>query len=84
MGYRSVFVIPRIFQQRWGRKLKHIVEVAVVEPQFVPGFSESDIPVIILHLPCFVCSLPADRLDPSPPPYGAKWHSDQADYVRGL
>ena len=80
----SFFVVPRIFQRRWGRKSKHIVEVAVVEPDYVPGFTGSDIPVVILHLPCFVRSTPDPRLDTPPKPIGAQWHQKQADYVRGL
>lgn len=80
----AFFVIPRIFQRRWGRISKHIVEVAVVDPQYVPGFTDSDIPVVILHLPCFVRSLPNPRLDSPPQPHWTKWHKEQADYVRGL
>ena len=56
----------------------------MVDPQYVPGFTDSDIPVVILHLPCFVRSLPNPRLDSPPQPHWAKWHKEQADYVRGL
>jgi len=80
----AFFVIPRIFQRRWGRISKHIVEVAVVDPNLSPGGWDSDVPIVILHLPCFVRSLPPPSLDRTAQPHGPKWHTEQALHVRGL
>ena len=80
----SFFVVPRIFQRRWGRKSKRVVEVAVVEPDYAPGFAGSDIPVVTLHLPCFARSAPDPRLGTPPKPVGAQWRQKQAGCARGL
>lgn len=81
----AYFVVPRIFQRRWGRKSKHIVEVSLTWAHEMPGPLETDIPVVVLHLPFHVRSLPLpSRLDPAPGPHGARWHSEQAEHVRGL
>lgn len=80
----AYFVIPRIFQRRWGNKSKHILEVGVVEPWRVPGAHQSDIAVVILHLPCFVRTLPPPSLDRTSESARLGWHSEQADHVRGL
>jgi hypothetical protein len=45
----------------------------------------TDIPCDVLHLPCYVCSLPPSRWMESPSrPAGAQWHREQAEYVRGM
>jgi hypothetical protein len=80
----AYFLVPRIFQRRWGRVTKHIIELDVIEPQLIPGGGDGDIPIVLLHLPCFVCLLPPPRLDRTPKPHVAKWHVEQAEHVRGL
>jgi len=80
----AYFILPRIFQRRWGNKSKHIRELATVDSREVPGGHDSDIPVVILHLPCFVRSLPSPSMDRASRPSGDRWHSEQADHVRGL
>jgi len=84
----AFFVVPRIFQRRWGRKSKHLTEILLAKnPLSVPGAQESDIPIVVLHLPCYVRSLPppsSSRLDEPAKPTWADWHLEQADYVRGL
>jgi hypothetical protein len=77
----AFFAVLCIFQWWCGWKSKHIVEVLVVKPGSVPGFSDSDILVVILHLPCFVCSLAIQSLDIATQSSGAKCHLDLADWV---
>lgn len=80
----AYFLVPRIFQRRWGHKSKYIRELAIVDAREVPGGQNSDIPVVVLHLPCFTRSLPSPSMDRPTVSHGPKWHSEQADYVRGL
>ena len=79
-------IIPRVFQRDWGRVSKHVVELQTYPAATVPEYgTTTDIPCVLLHLPCYVRSLPPiRRLDtPSGPP-GAEWHREQAEHVRGL
>jgi len=82
----AFFLIPRVFQRDWGRVSKHIVELQTYPAATVPEYgTTTDIPCILLHLPCYVRSLPPIRWMDSPTgPPGAEWHREQAEYVRGL
>jgi hypothetical protein len=82
----AVFVVPRVFQCSWGRTSKHIHEVGVFAASSIPDYGEgTDIPCVVLHLPCYLRSLPPPRrLDIASRPKGAEWHRQQAEYVRGL
>jgi hypothetical protein len=82
----AFFVIPRVFQRNWGRVSKQIVEVAHYASTTVPDYgTTTDIPCVLLHLPCYVRSLPPPRwMDLPPRPKGGEWHRAQAEYVRGL
>ena len=82
----AFFVVPRVFQRSWGRASKHIVELGIHAAASIPDYGENtDIPCVILHLPCYVRSLPTPRRMDSPARSpGAQWHQEQADYVRGL
>ena len=82
----AFFLIPRVFQWDWGQVSKHVVELGVFAAQAVPVYGlYTDIPCVVLHLPCYVCSLPPPRwLDQPSQPQGAKWHREQAELLRGL
>jgi hypothetical protein len=82
----AFFVVPRVFQRDWGRVSRHIVELGVFPAASVPVYGLStDIPCVILHLPCYVRSLPPPRrLDEPPRPPRSEWHRDQAEQLRGL
>jgi hypothetical protein len=82
----AFFVIPRVFQQDWGRVSKQIVEVGHYASTTIPDYgNQTDIPCVLLHLPCYVHSLPPHRrMDLPPRPQGGEWHQEQAEYVRGL
>jgi hypothetical protein len=82
----AFIVIPRVFQRDWGRVSKHVVDLGTFAASLVPHYGDhTDIPCILLHLPCYVRSLPPPRrLNFSPRPPGAEWHWNQAEYVRGL
>jgi hypothetical protein len=78
--------VPRVFQRDWGRVSKHFVEIGTFGAHTIPDYGgDTDIPCIVLHLPCYVCSLPPPRgVDLSPQPAGFSWHQEQAEYVHGL
>jgi hypothetical protein len=82
----AFFVVPRVFQRDWGRVSKHIVELGTFAAEMIPDYGGStDIPCVLLHLPCYVRSLPSPRrMDPPSRPQGGEWHREQAEYVRGL
>jgi hypothetical protein len=82
----AFFLIPRVFQRDWGRASKHIQDLGLHAAEIIPAYSgTTDIPCVLLHLPCYVRSLPPTRrMDIPPRPAGAEWHQEQAEYVRGL
>jgi hypothetical protein len=82
----AFFIIPRVFQRDWGRVSRHILELGVFTADSVPVYGlTTDIPCVILHLPCYVRSLPPPRwLDGPSRPTGSEWHRDQAEQLRGL
>ena len=62
----AFFFIPRVFQRDWGQASKHIVDLGLLPPLDIPDY-DSDIPCVLMHLPCYVHSLPPPRqLDPAP------------------
>jgi hypothetical protein len=79
-------VIPRVFQRDWGRVSKHVVERGTFAAGLIPDYgNHTDIPCVLLHLPCYVRSLPPPRSRNEPLRVaGMEWHQDQADFVRGL
>ena len=83
----AIFVIPRILQRDWGNLSRHIFDVGTFYPIDLPSDCRfpSLIPFCILHIPCFVRSLPPLRLESAPSSGRHEgWHKRQADYVRGL
>jgi hypothetical protein len=85
-GTEAFFIIPRVFQRDWGRVSKHIQELGQHASDTIPDYGETtDIPCILLHLPCYVRTLPLPRwMDGPARPPGTEWHQEQAEYVRGL
>jgi hypothetical protein len=79
-------LVPRVFQRDWGRVSKHVVELRTHPAAMVPDYGPTtDIPCVLLHLPCYVRSFPPlRRMDTSPGPPGGEWHREQAEHVRGL
>jgi hypothetical protein len=83
----AFFVVPRVFQTNWGRVSKHIHELEIFPATAIPDYGEiTDIPCVLLHLPCYVRSLPSSnrRLEQPSRPQGEQWHREQAEHVRGL
>jgi hypothetical protein len=82
----AFLLIPRVFQRDWGRVSKHVVELGTYPAAQVPGYAgHSDIPCVLMHLPCYVRSLPSPRrMDFPSRPKGVEWHREQAEYMRGL
>ena len=79
-------VLPWFFQCDWGRVSKHVIERGTYAAGLIPDYAgATDIPCVLLHLPCYVCSLPPPQ-SPSWPVWieGMEWHWDQADFVQGL
>ena len=79
----AFFIVPRVFQCSWGRASKHIQEVGIVPAASIPDYGEgTDIPCVMLHLPCYVRSFPSPRqLDQPPRPQGEQWHREQAEHA---
>jgi hypothetical protein len=88
MQTSCIFMIPRILQRDWAFISKHVCEVMVLYPHELPVSLRYDslIPLILLYIPMYVCSLPIlDRLDsPSTVAIYKPWHQQQAEHVRGL
>jgi hypothetical protein len=82
----AFFVVPRVFQRDWGRVSKHVVELGTFAASTVPVYGlRTNIPCVVLHLPCYVRSLPPPRwLDQPSRPQGTEWHREQAEFLRGL
>jgi hypothetical protein len=82
----AFFIIPRVFQRDWGRASKHVQDLGLHSADSIPNYGgTTDIPCILLHLPCYVRTLPPPSwMDEPSRPTGAKWHKEQAEYVRGL
>jgi hypothetical protein len=82
----AFFVVPRVFQRDWGRVSKHILDLGTFASATVPDYGGlTDIPCVVLHLPCYVrCLPPLRRMVSSPRPAGYAWHQEQAEHVRGL
>ena len=84
----AIFAIPRILQREWSNISRHIINIGTFYPTELPPECcfPSLIPFCILHIPCFVRSLPPLRGVDSAPSSGRyeRWHQDQAEHVRGL
>ena len=81
----AFFVVPRVFQNKWGRVSKQVVEVATFGAGSVPAYGDNtDIPCVLLHLPCYVRRLPRPQPKGAPHFKTDQWHRDQAEHVRGL
>jgi hypothetical protein len=82
----AFFVVPRVFQCNWGHASQQVQEVGIFPAASILDYGEdTDIPCILLHLPCYVHSLPFPSwLDQPPRSQGEQWHRDQAEHVRGL
>lgn len=83
----AIFAIPRILQRDWGNISRHIIDIGTFYPTELPPNCRfhSLIPFCVLHIPCFVRSLPPHRVESasSSDRYDG-WHQLQADHVRGL
>jgi hypothetical protein len=82
-----LLLIPRILQRQWSSLSRHIQEIATFQPPALPWRDPSalPIPVVLLHLPPYVRSLPLpDRLVRSTLSPDAQWYRDEADILRGL
>jgi hypothetical protein len=82
----AFFIIPRVFQRDWGRVSKHIIELGLHPAADIPDYGAlTDIPCLILHLPCYVRSLPPPRwMEPPTRSQREEWHREQAEHLRGL
>jgi hypothetical protein len=83
---KAFFVVPRVFQRDWGRDSKHIMEIGTYAAPTIPDYGgHTDIPCVLVHLPCYVRSLPPPRwVDTPTQPAGSAWHQEQAEHVRGM
>jgi hypothetical protein len=83
----GIFLVPRIMQKDWGYICKHVVVLGEYYPWTLPADCayDSHIPFVLMYIPCYVRSLPIPSLDnATPSPFHRKWHTEQAEYLRGL
>jgi hypothetical protein len=83
----GIFLVPRIMQKDWGYICKHVMMIGEYYPWTLPGACayDSHIPFVLLYIPCHVRCLPIPSLDQSTPAtFHRKWHTEQAEYLRGL
>jgi hypothetical protein len=83
----GIFLIPRIMQKDWGYICKHVLVLGEFYPGSLPENCsyDSHIPFVLLYIPRHIRSLPVPRLvSTAPPPLHSKWHTEQADHLRGL
>ena len=88
LATEMLVLIPRVMRRAWRRVNKHILELGVFLADTVPLAAHfgTDIPVVLLYLPRHVRRLPdpSHRVEQAPVPGRLRWHSEQADHVRGL
>jgi hypothetical protein len=83
----ALFLVPRIMQKDWEYICKHVIVIGEYYPWTLPASCayDSHIPFVLLYVPCHVRSLPPPSLDKSTSTsFHRKWHTEQADYLRGL
>jgi hypothetical protein len=83
----GIFLVPRIMQKDWGYICKHVVVLGEYYPGTLPERCayDSHIPFVLLYVPPHIRSLPVRSLESSAsPPLHSKWHTEQADHLRGL
>jgi hypothetical protein len=83
----GIFLVPRILLKDWGYICKHVSVLGEYFPGSLPELYayDSHMPFVILYIPRHIRSLPIPSLDTSAPsPLHSKWHTEQADHLRGL
>jgi hypothetical protein len=83
----GIFIVPRVIQKDWENLSKHIITVGEIYPCKLPAECTyySQIPLVLLYVPFYVRALPPNSLvEYSPTPTHARWHAEQAEYLRGL
>jgi hypothetical protein len=83
----GIFIIPRILQKDWEYICKHVLTLGEIYPWMLPASCtyDSHIPLVLLYVPFYVRSLPDYRVvESSPTTVHTKWHTEQADHLRGL
>jgi hypothetical protein len=81
----ALFFIPRTLAGSWRGLSRYIFELEILDPTSLPNPPALPIPIVVLYLPPHtpvLCSPP--RLDASPLPANARWHRQQAAFMRGL
>jgi hypothetical protein len=83
----GIFLVPRVIQKDWEYLSKHIVTVGEMYPCTLPPECTyySQIPLVLLYVPFYVRTLPSNSVDKySSAPVHPRWHTEQAEYLRGL
>jgi hypothetical protein len=83
----GLFLVPRVLQKDWEYICKHVITIGEYYPWMLPESCayDSHIPLVLLYIPPYVRTLPDYSLERSAStPVHARWHTEQADYLRGL
>eukprot|EP00957_Ditylum_brightwellii_P172787 13154116-Ditylum_brightwellii.AAC.1 len=85
---QAIILVPWIFSRMWAKVNKHFVWLHTVKYRDDKAeFWNSLLPLCVIYLPLFVCSLPllpSRSDDLSAIPQQAQWHRAQAKKVRNL
>jgi hypothetical protein len=82
----ALLFIPRTCMHSWAGLSRHITELETIYP-LVTALRHPPrlpIPVVVLYIPPHTRSLPTHRMEYSSLPPGARWHTAEAEKVRGL
>ena len=83
----ALIFVPRVVAAFWFGLSRHLIELPTIYPHVQPlRFAPVlPIPVVVLYLPPFVCSLsPPHRMERPTLPSDHQWHRQQAAQMRGL
>ena len=83
----GIFLVPRVIQKDWEYLSKHVITVGEIYPCTLPPECTyySQIPFVLLYVPFYVRALPSNSLDEySPTAIHPRWHTEQAEHLRGL
>lgn len=82
----ALFFIPRVLLSFWRGLSKHLIEVDCIRPELT-NLSHPPIlpiPIVVMFLPRHVRTISKQGLDPPSASHVARWHREQATYMRGL
>jgi hypothetical protein len=81
----ALIVLPHVMQKRWSRPSCHVIEIGTYQRAMLVPFAQHSlltIPIVLLLIPCHVCTYPDISLDSAPATALPIQHRQQAAIVR--